>query len=133
MDPLDALPDGVVLAGPDGAVTVVNAAARAMLGLTDQVGSPLSGVLALQDTDGRSWVEVNRPYGGLASVTAIPEQSWLLPDGTEVLTHARILRERRGGPVSGVAITIRSGRGRERLDRERSDLVATLAMSCAAR
>ncbi|MFC6344773.1 sensor histidine kinase, partial [Nocardioides hankookensis] len=30
-------------------------------------------------------------------------------------------------PVAGVAVSLRSGRGRDRLDRERSDLVATVA------
>jgi signal transduction histidine kinase len=129
-DPLDALPDGVVLAGPDGAVTVTNRVARQMLGVggpDDVAGQSLADVLRLLDTDGRAWVEVNDPYAGLATLTGIPEQSWLLPDGTEVLTHARLHRERRGGPVTGVAITLRSGRGRARLDRERSDLVATVA------
>lgn len=127
MEQLDALPDGVVLAGPDGMVTVINTASRRMLGVADPVGRPLADVLLLQDTDGQPWAAYNQPYGGLCTRTGIPEQSWLLPDGTEVLTHARILREVRSGPVTGVAVTIRSGRGRERLDRERSDLVATLA------
>ena len=39
----------------------------------------------------------------------------------------RINREHRAGPVSSVAVVIRSGRGRARLDRDRSDLVATVA------
>ncbi len=34
---------------------------------------------------------------------------------------------RRFGPVDSVAVVIRSGRGRARLDRDRSDLVATVA------
>src|SRR4029079_12727302 len=55
------------------------------------------------------------------------EQSWLLPNGTEVLVAAKIHREELLQPVSEVAVTIRSGRGRARLDRERSDLVATVA------
>jgi signal transduction histidine kinase len=126
-DPLDALPDGVVLAGPDGTVTLTNAVAREMLGLDEPAGRPLAEVLQLLDTDGRAWVEVNEPYDGLATRTGIPEQSWLLPNATEVLTHARLHRERRGGPVTGIAVTLRSGRGRARLDRERSDLVATVA------
>lgn len=125
MDPLDALPDGVVVAGADRRVTVLNATARRMLGVADGLGEPLDQVLHLLDTDGRGWVEWNRPFEGLASRTGIPEQVWLLPDGTEALTHAKILR--RHGRVDAVAITLRSGRGRARLDRERSDLVATLA------
>jgi signal transduction histidine kinase len=130
-DPLDALPDGVVVAGPDGSVTLTNTVARRMLGLDggtdDGIGRPLADVLVLLDTDGRAWVDVNEPYAGLATRTGVPEQSWLLPDGTEVLTHARLHRAAPGGPVTGVAITMRSGRGRARLDRERSDLVATVA------
>jgi signal transduction histidine kinase len=126
-DPLDALPDGAVLAGPDGLVVRTNLEARRMLGIEDGAGQPLADVLLLQDHEGRSWVEVNQPYAGLAMRTGVPEQSWLLPDGTEVLTAARLGRRVRNGPVTQVAVTLRSGRGRARLDRERSDLVATVA------
>ena len=127
-DALDALPDGVVLAGPDGRVIVTNAMARRMLGITeDLTGVPLMAVLALSDHDGNGWVESNDPYGGLSTRTAIPEQSWILPDGTEVLVAAKLHRSERGGPVETVALSMRSGRGRARLDRERSDLVATVA------
>jgi len=126
---LDALADGAVLAGPDGIVTSLNAAACRFLGVEReaQVGRPLGEVLALRDHDGRAWCEVNRPYDGLPTRTGVPEQSWLLPDGTEVLVVARIERPRLGQPVERVAVSIRSGRGRARLDRERSDLVATVA------
>ena len=128
---MDSLPDGVVVAGTDGTVSLLNDVARRMLGLPcddgSGVGEPLADVLQLLDTDGRAWMAQNKPYDGLPSRTGIPEQSWLLPDGTEVLTTARIHRERRGGPVTKVAVVLRSGRGRARLDRERSDLVATVA------
>ena len=126
---LDALADGVVLAGPDGRVTAVNVVAAQYLGVDggDQVGRPLAEVLALRDHDGRDWCSMNRPYGGLVTRTAIPEQTWLLPDGTEVLVVARIHRPALDRPVERVAVSLRSGRGRARLDRERSDLVATVA------
>ena len=39
---------------------------------------------------------------------------------------ARLHRGSLSDPVQGVAVTMRSGRGRARLDRERSDLVATV-------
>src|SRR4051812_12803868 len=127
-DVLDALPDGVVLAGPDGRVTLVSRVAVAMLGVPpDCEGRPLGDVLALRDRDGNAWVGHNRPYDGLPTRTAVPEQSWLLPNGTEVLVTAKIHRPALDRPVSQVAVTIRSGRGRARLDRERSDLVATVA------
>lgn len=125
----DSLPDGVVVADAHGVVTLVSDPAARMLGTTpdEAVGRPLEAVLALQDTEGREWTALNQPYGGLARRTGMPEQSWLVPDGREVLVAARLLRAERGGAVTQVAVTIRSGRGRARLDRERSDLVATVA------
>lgn len=129
MSDLDALADGAVLAGPDGRVTAINAVAARYLGVdaAAQVGRPLADVLALQDQDGHAWYATTCPYDGLATRTGIPEQSWLLPDGTEVLVVARIHRPALDAPVEQVAVSIRSGRGRARLDRDRSDLVATIA------
>jgi signal transduction histidine kinase len=126
---LDALPDGVVIADADGMVTIVNRAAGVFLGVppAEARGRPLADVLALQDQDGNDWSSTNRPYQGLATRTAVPEQSWLLPDGNEVLVVARIRRPALDRPVDQVAVSLRSGRGRARLDRERSDLVATVA------
>jgi signal transduction histidine kinase len=128
-DDLDALADGVVIAGPDGRVTAVNRVAAAYLSLdADQaVGRALPEVLALQDQDGREWCATNRPYEGLSTRTGVPEQSWLAPDGTEVLVVASLHRPAPHEPVDRVAVSLRSGRGRARLDRERSDLVATVA------
>src|SRR4051794_2091604 len=125
---VDALPDGIVLAGPDGRVTLISQVAVDMLGAPGGcVGEPLTDVLGLRDQDGNAWVASNRPYEGLTTRTAVPEQSWLLRDGTEVLVAARIHRPALHQPVEQVAVTLRSGRGRARLDRERSDLVATVA------
>jgi signal transduction histidine kinase len=117
----DALPDGVVVADRAGIVTLISAPAARMLGIEGGVGRALGDVLLLQDTDGRDWCAFNQPYDGLATRTGVPEQSWLTADGTEVLTVARIAAD------GGLTITLRSGRGRARLDRERSDLVATVA------
>jgi len=126
---IDCLTDGVVLADGDGVVTAVNTVAATWLGVdpTAAIGRPLAAVLALQDHEGRDWCSYNCPYGGLPTRSAVPEQAWLLPDGTEVLVVARIHRPRLGDPVAQVAVSLRSGRGRARLDRERSDLVATVA------
>ena len=131
MDPeaIDALPDGVVIADAHGRVELVNEVAAAMLGGTvdDLVGRPLDEVLALQDQEGNAWASSNKPYAGLATRTGIPEQSWVTPSGIEVLVTARIHRPALDQQITRVAVSLRSGRGRERLDRERSDLVATVA------
>ncbi len=126
---LDALADGAVIAGPDGRVRAINIAAVRLLGSAadDAIGRPLADVLALQGQDGRDWCSTNCPYAGLPTRSAVPEQTWLLADGTEVLVVARIDRPALDRPVDQVAVSLRSGRGRARLDRGRSDLVATVA------
>jgi signal transduction histidine kinase len=125
----DSLPDGVVVADAHGRVTLVSRTAAAMLSVSghDSVGQPLSEVLALRDQDGADWHAINRPYDGLRTRSAIPEQSWILPSGSEVLVTTRIARAAVSEPIDHVVVALRSGRGRARIDRERSDLVATVA------
>jgi signal transduction histidine kinase len=123
----DALPDGVVIADRDGVVLLVNATAREMLGEQAQVGSQLAQAVTLQDQDAADWFSVVRPFEGLGTRSGVPEQSWLLTDGSEVLVTTRLLRTAPHGSPDRVALVLRSGRGRARLDRERSDLVATVA------
>ncbi len=124
---LDTLPDGVVVADADGIVTLVNRSARGLLGSGAIPGRHLRDVIALQDQESCAWYDANVPYAGLGSRVGLTEQSWLTSEGTEVLVTGRINRTGRFGPVSSVALVIRSGRGRARLDRDRSDLVATVA------
>ena len=125
----DAYPDGAVGSDVTGRVTVLNATAARMLQVSvdDALGRPLADVLRLEDTNGRTWIDVNRPFESINIRTGVPEQSWLLPDGSEVLVTARLVRREPLGTLLGVGIGLRSGRGRARLDRERSDLVATVA------
>ena len=124
---LDALPDGVVIADESGVVTHINAAARSMLRMADGVGKHLSDVVALQDQGGNDWFSCTNVYDGPRLRTRLTEQSWFLADGTELLVTARILRDVPHGPAVGAVICLRTSRARERLDRERSDLVATVA------
>ncbi|MEP7091646.1 MAG: PAS domain-containing sensor histidine kinase [Nocardioidaceae bacterium] len=124
---LDALPDGVVIADAGGTVTLMNAAAVRLLRNADGVGAPLPDVVPLQDRTGNSWFACMSPYDGLATRSHLSEQAWYLADGTELLVTARILREAPDRSVQQVAVSLRSARARERLDRERSDLVATVA------
>ncbi|HEU5044898.1 MAG TPA: ATP-binding protein [Nocardioidaceae bacterium] len=126
-DMLDALADGVVLADEYGVVTALNSAAAALLKVDDAVGKQLADVVALQDRDANDWFTCTDPYAGSELRSGLTEQSWFLADGTELLVTARLHRERRHGPVRSVAVSLRSARGRARLDRERSDLVATVA------
>lgn len=126
---LDLLPDGVVVADASGAVVVLNATAAELLETTEEQarGRPLGEVVSLQDRGGRDWFEVNDPYCGLETRSGLTEQSWFRPSGTELLVTARLVRPAAGAPVEQVVVSLRTARGRARLDRERSDLVATVA------
>jgi len=128
-DALDALADGVVVFDRDDSVRLVNRAAERLFGVdrAECLGTPFAKTISLTDREGRTWSEVNRPLEGPRTRTGVPEQSWVLPDGTEALVTARIEREWPLGPPTLVALSVRSGRGRARLDRERSDLVAAVA------
>ncbi|MBF4769844.1 PAS domain-containing sensor histidine kinase [Nocardioides agariphilus] len=128
-DAVDALPDGVVVFDRDGSVVLVNRAAEQLFGIDRDavVGQQFAEAISLTNNDGRSWVDYNCPFDGPRTRTGVPEQSWVLPNGTEALVTARIRRDTPLGPATGVAVSVRSGRGRARLDRERSDLVAAVA------
>src|SRR6478672_6752454 len=105
-DVLDTLPDGVVVADAHGTVTALNTAAARLLRVPDGVGKHLSDVVLLQDRAGNSWYGCTEPFTGLGTRTQLTEQAWFL---------------------SAVTVSVRSARARARLDRERSDLVATVA------
>lgn len=126
---LDTLPDGVVVADEHAHVTTVNRAAGHLLGADprESVGRAVRDVVCLQDQQSNDWFGCNAPYDGLRSRTALTEQSWFTATGTELLVTARLVRAAPGGPISSLVISLRSARGRARLDRERSDLVATVA------
>jgi signal transduction histidine kinase len=126
---VDALPDGVVIADGGGVVRLINDRAALLLGTSRELaeGRALPEVLAVTNQEGSDWVAFTRPYDGLVTRTGVPEQSWILPSGDEALVTARIHRAVRPGPVTDVAVSLRSGRARARLDRDRSDLVATVA------
>ena len=126
-DIADSLPDGVVIADDTGVVTLMNRAAQKMLRVNDGVGKHLADVVALQDQAGNDWFGCTELYDGSRLRSGLTEQSWFLADGTELLLTVAIRRSRPHGPVSAVALSLRTSRARARLDRERSDLVATVA------
>jgi len=126
---LDALPDGVVVAGADGLVTHVNAAALRLVEYNgpEPVGRPLGEVMELQDLDGNDWFNCVLPYTGLAVRRRLVECSWRTARGTEVLATVALHRRAPAGSVERVVVGLRDGRSRERVDLARSDLVATVA------
>ncbi|MGH3494425.1 MAG: sensor histidine kinase, partial [Sciscionella sp.] len=125
--------DGLIVADGDGVVTYVNPAARRILEPRrrrdgpDWVGRPLSTVLTLTDLDGQDWITRERPYDGPSARQVLTESAWHTPRGHEVLVAAALHRDRPGGKVTLLAVSLRDARGREAVDRERSDLVATVA------
>lgn len=124
---IDALPDGVLVADAEGTVLSANVAAARLLKQDDLLGRPLLDVMALTDLQGCTWAEVAAPYTGFPFRSHLVEQAWRLSDGTELLVTVRLVRSGPHQPVQRVGVVLRSARARDRLDRERSDLVATIA------
>ena len=79
---LNAYPDGIVGADIEGTVTILNETAARMLqvDVAQAVGQPIDLVLRLQDSHGRTWLEMNRPFESINIRTGVPEQAWLLPE-----------------------------------------------------
>ena len=126
---LDDFPDGVLIAGPDGRVEYVNERVRSMANAEgdEMIGMHIDEALPFDDLNGNTWYACTRPYDGLATRTRISEQAWWSPRGSEYLITASLLREYSGGPVTRVVVSVRNARVRNQRDRERSDLVATVA------
>lgn len=125
----DNFPDGVIIADADGKVEYVNKRTREMARATgdEMIGMDLADALPFDDLNGNSWVDVVRPYDGLNLRTRISEKSWWSPRGSEYLITATLMRDQPAGKVMRVVVSIRNARIRNQLDRERSDMVATVA------
>jgi signal transduction histidine kinase len=126
---LDDFPDGIIIAGPDAKVLYVNHRIRVMARAEgdEMIGMHLSDAVPFDDLNGNSWYDTTRPYDGIATRTRISEQAWWSPKGSEYLITASLVRERPAGPVRRVVVSVRNARIRNQRDRERSDLVATVA------
>lgn len=127
----DGLPDGVLVAGPDGELIHLNTAGSQLLGVAgqDHIGRDFHDVLPLVDARGRDWWACTDPYHGLHIRTGQPERLLEVSDGPgkglPLLVTARYLRD--GQKLARLVICFRSATARERLDRERADLVSTVA------
>jgi signal transduction histidine kinase len=124
----DDLPDGLIVADADRRVIVFNATAAKLIGMTraQTLGKDLPDVLPLHDAEGRDWWKCLDPYGGLSTRTRHPELSLYLPDGTELLVTAAYRRDA-ARRVERFSVSLRSADCRARQDRDRADLVSTVA------
>jgi len=128
VDP-DDLPDGLLIADEHGRVVCFNAAAARITALRpeDVLDRPVEQALPLEDLEGRRWWQLTDPYGGLAIRVGQPERNLLLPGGREVLVSARYVRQRPGGPVRRLVVTLRGTEARRRTERSHAELIATVA------
>ena len=132
--PYDELPDGVLVADDQGTVVALNTAGQRLLrrAIDAAVGRELRDVMPLADAGGNDWWRCTDPYGGLVTRTGQPERqlSLLGPDGQplcELLVTARYVREAPRGKVVKLVVAFRDAAARERLERNRADLISTVA------
>ena len=124
----EVLPDGLVVAGHDGRIVLVNTAAASILHLsTPVVGQDLRAALPFVDTTGRDWWALTDPWGGLATRTGHRERLLVLPEGREALVTARYLRRGRSMPVSHVVLQLRGTEARRRSENDHAGLISTVA------
>jgi PAS domain S-box-containing protein len=130
---LDAIPDGVVVVGADRSVVAMNRAAERTSGWprADAIGSFYGAVLPLRDASGFLVHERHDPFDALLStVTSTPEREYALArrDGRDVpvALRASFVRDDEHR-LQQVVIVIREIGRRQRLDRARSDLIATVS------
>jgi signal transduction histidine kinase len=126
----DVLPDGVVVADAAGVVVHVNPAAARLTGVAPDhaVGRSLGDVLPFVDARGRDWWACTRPYDSLGTTVRQPETELTLPGVGALLVTTAIVRP--GGPgsaVEQVVVALRGTQARARAERDRAELVATVA------
>lgn len=125
----DDLPDGLVVADEAGRIITFNRAAARLTSVAaeEAIGKFIVDMLAFRDDDGGDWWMCVNPYHGLATRTRHPERSLYLADGTELLVCVGYVRDRRGGPVRRLVVTLRGAQARARLEKSRAELVSTVA------
>ena len=125
----DLLPGGLLIADEHGRVALLNVAGARILrrSADEALGRDYRDVLPVTDSVGRAWWACTRPYDGLSIRSGQPERRLTLPDERELYVTARYVRARRGGPVQRLVVSFRSAAERERAERDRSDLVSTVA------
>ncbi|MGH8889351.1 MAG: ATP-binding protein [Acidothermaceae bacterium] len=125
----DVLPDGLLVADDTGSVIVLNPAGARLLRRTvdDTMGHDYREILPVTDSVGHDWWACTRPYEGLAIRTGQPERRLMLPDERELYVTATYVRDQPCGPVQRLVVSFRGAADRERAERDRADLVSTVA------
>jgi PAS domain S-box-containing protein len=124
----DDLPDGLIVADTAARIVLFNAAAARLTGIKAQaaLGRDFRDVLPLNDGEGRDWWKCLDPYGGLRTRSRQPERSLYLPGGGEILVTATYRRDQ-DRRVERFTIALRDAAQRARQERNRADLVSTVA------
>lgn len=127
--PFDDFPDGILVADADAKVTYSNHWVEywSRAEPDELLGMHLNAALPFDDLGGNRWFDTVRPYDGLSIRTRISEASWYSPRGSEYLITASLVRDRPAGQVMKVIVSIRNARVRLQRDRQKSDMVATVA------
>ena len=125
----DVLPDGLLIADEHGRVVLLNPAGARLLrrSVDEALGRDYRDVLPVNDSVGHDWWACTRPYAGLATRTGQPERRLTLPDDRELYVTAKYVRERACGPLHRLVVSFRGAADRERAERDRADLVSTVA------
>jgi PAS domain S-box-containing protein len=129
-DGFDLLPDAMIITDADGRIEVFNAAAAKLIGVeADEArGRHLDEVLPLLDERGTAWWECSRATRAMPRVTGQPERrlTYAAPSGERDF-NVTVRYNRDGGRLTRVALSLRDTAGRERIERNRADLVSTVA------
>ncbi|AEH10591.1 sensor histidine kinase [Candidatus Frankia meridionalis] len=126
----DDLPDGIVIVDREGRIEVFNAAAARITGVSAATtpGQHLTEVLPLLDERGNDWWECSRVTRGLPRVTGQPERRLTLArQGDERDLNVTVRYVRVDGQLAHVSLSLRDTASRERMERNRADLVSTVA------
>jgi len=126
----DLLPDALVVTDADGLIEVFNTAAARLVGVAapDAVGRHLDAVLPLLDERGTGWWGCSRATRAMPRVTGQPERrlTHAAPSGERDF-NVTVRYVRVEGRLTQVAISLRDTASRERIERNRADLVSTVA------
>jgi PAS domain S-box-containing protein len=126
----DLLPDAVVVTDAAGTIEVFNRAAARLVGVhaPAAVGRHLTEVLPLLDERGNDWWECSAQGRQLPGVIGQPERrlTYAGPDHDRDF-HVTARFTRVAGRLARVSLSLRDTSSRERLERNRADLVATVA------